>query len=155
VDLRDWFCFDVELVDCTFSGRLRGGWFNGTVPEEDRLTAGREHNEFHGNDFSAMELIDVDFRTGIDLTKQCLPSSSEYVYVPNAAAAVEKARAVVTHWGDLDLRRRAMVEIKILERSVAAGQRQFFLRPAEAYKALGKDAVDQLYGLLRLHGGGE
>jgi hypothetical protein len=48
-----------------------------------------------------------------------------------------------------------MVEIKILERSVAAGQRQFFLRPAEAYKALGKDAVDQLYGLLRLHGGGE
>jgi uncharacterized protein YjbI with pentapeptide repeats len=25
VDLRDWMCFETELVDCAFTGRLRGG----------------------------------------------------------------------------------------------------------------------------------
>lgn len=89
----------VELIDCTFSGQLRKAIFNGTVHEDDRLNAGQERNKFHGNDFSAMRLIAVDFRTGIDLTRQKLPSGPDYVYVPNAAEAVRQARAAVLGWG--------------------------------------------------------
>lgn len=148
VDLRDWFCFAVELVDCTFSGRLRKAFFNGTVPVEKRAAAGRDRNEFHDNDFSAMTLIDVGFRTGIDLTQQRLPSRPEYLYVPDAAAALQRARASVIGWDDLDLRQSAMVFIKILEEEIAAGQRQFFLRPAD-YASIRKDALAAVVGCLR------
>jgi uncharacterized protein YjbI with pentapeptide repeats len=148
VDLRDWFCFTVELVDCTFSGRLRKAFFNGTVPEDDRVTVGRERNEFHGNDFSAMTLIDVGFRSGIDLTQQRLPSGPDYLYAADAAEAVQRARASVIGWDDLDLRQRAMKLVKILEENVAVGQRQLFLRPAN-YSKLGKDAVYAVMALLR------
>ena len=74
VNIQDWACFTVEMIDCTFTGRLDTAIFNGTVPEDKRGIIGRASNEFHGNDFSAMNLIDVAFRTGIDLTKQVLPS---------------------------------------------------------------------------------
>jgi len=148
VDLRDWFCFTVELIDCTFTGRLRKAFFNGTVPEDKRTSAGRERNEFRGNDFSAMTLIDVGFRTGIDLTQQKLPSGPDHIYVAEAAEAVQRARASVIGWDELDLRKPAMTLINLLEEDVAAGQRQLFLRPAD-YTKLGKDAVDAVMALLR------
>lgn len=148
VDLRDWFCFGVELIDCTFSGRMRKAFFNGAVPEDKRAMIGREHNEFHGNDFSAMTLIDVGFRSGVDLTQQQLPSGPDYLYVPDAAEAVQRARAGVIGWDDLDLRQPATTIIKILEEEVAAGQSQLFLRPAD-YSKLRKDAVDAVMALLR------
>lgn len=148
VDLRDWFCFAVELVDCTFTGRLRKAFFNGIVPEDKRSSAGRERNEFRGNDLSAMTLIDVAFRTGIDLTQQKLPSGPDYIYVLDAAEAVQRARASVIGWDDLGLRKPAMTLINLLEEDVAAGQRQLFLRPAD-YTKLGKDAVDAVMALLR------
>jgi hypothetical protein len=118
------------------------------VPVEKRAAAGRDRNEFHDNDFSAMTLIDVGFRTGIDLTQQRLPSRPEYLYVPDAAAALQRARASVIGWDDLDLRQSAMVFIKILEEEIAAGQRQFFLRPAD-YASIRKDALAAVVGCLR------
>jgi hypothetical protein len=148
VDMRDWFCFAVELVDCIFSGSLRGSYFNGTVPEEKRQYAGRVQNEFHGNDFSGMEFVDVGFRSGIDLTKQRLPSGPGYVYIPDAGMALQRARLTVIHWEDVERRRLALVEIKILEQNVAAGQRQLFLRPADSYPALGKEVVDSVVSVL-------
>ncbi|HEX3828278.1 MAG TPA: hypothetical protein VHV82_13510 [Sporichthyaceae bacterium] len=70
---RNWICFAVELVGCTFSGRLRKVLFNGTVPPEKQDTARRAANRFEDNDFSRADLLDVGFRTGIDLTRQRLP----------------------------------------------------------------------------------
>lgn len=93
-------------MTCTFSGRLRKAVFNGTVPHDTRAMLGREHNEFGGNDFAAMDLLDVAFRTGIDLSKQRLPSGPEYLYLPAAADAIQRARAEVLGWHDLDLRRQ-------------------------------------------------
>ena len=46
VDLRGWICFAVEVVDCTFTGRLDGGIFNGTVLEKDRRFVRRRVNRF-------------------------------------------------------------------------------------------------------------
>lgn len=148
VDLRDWFCFTVELIDCTFSGRLRRSFFNGTVPEEKRRVVGRERNEFRGNDFSATTFIDVGFRSGIDLTQQQLPSGPDYLYLADAAVALQRARADVIGWDDLDLRRRAMSLINTLEERVAAGQKQLFLRPAD-YTTPPRKAVDSVMTLLR------
>lgn len=151
VDLRDWFCFAVELVECTFSGRLRKAYFNGTVPEDKGQYVGRDRNEFRGNDFSGMELIDVAFRTGIDLTEQRLPSGPEYVYLQNAVAAIRRARASVISWQDLDRRQAAMALIRSLEYELAAGQRQLLLRPKE-YSTYPKETVDSVVNLLRNEG---
>jgi hypothetical protein len=149
VDLRDWFCFAVELVDCVFTGRLRHSFFNGTVPEDQRAFVGRKGNEFRGNDFSGMKLEDVSFRTGIDLTQQRLPSGPEYIYLPDPATAVQRARAEVVHWDDLDRRREAMVFINGLEEDVEKGQRQLLLRPDD-YSRLPKDAKDALEDVFTL-----
>jgi hypothetical protein len=150
VDLRDWFCFRVELVDCVFTGRMRHSFFNGTVPEHERAFVGRERNEFRGNDFSGMKLEDVGFRTGIDLTQQRLPSGPEYLYLPDAAAAVQRARAEVVQWDDLDRRREAMVFNNGLEEDVAKGQRQLLLRPDDySVPKDVKDALESVFTLLR------
>jgi hypothetical protein len=146
-DLRDWFCFAVELVDCTFTGRLRRAVFNGTVLEDDRSIVGRERNEFRGNDFSGTDLIDVAFRTGIDLSLQRLPSGPQYLYVPDAPTAVQRARAEVVQWDDLDRRRRAMILIGILEEDVAGGQRQLFLRRDDDPPSM-RDVGEVVYSLL-------
>ena len=145
-----WFCFAVELVDCTFTGRLRKAIFNGTVPAEQRSMAGRISNDFRGNDFSGMDLRDVGFRTGIDLTLQRLPTGSQYLYVEDATGAVHRARNAVAHWEDLALRREAMVLIEILESEISEGQRQLLLRKDD-YSSFPGEAIDALFGLL---GGG-
>lgn len=151
VDLRDWFCFTVELIDCIFSGQLRKAFFNGSVPEEKRGNAGRERNEFRGNDFTAMELIDVTFRSGIDLAQQRLPSGPDYLYLPDAAATLQRARAEVMHWGDLDLRQPAFAILNSLEEEQAGGQRQLLLRSKDyaGDSNIRKDAVDAVFALLQ------
>jgi uncharacterized protein YjbI with pentapeptide repeats len=150
VDLVNWGCFETEIVDCVFSGRLRRSYFNGTVTREEmRAHLGRTCNEFRGNDFSAMQFIDVDFRTGIDLTEQRLPTGPGYLYIPDAAQALERARTQLVHWQDLELRRKAFVDLALLERKVAEGQEQLFLRIADHYPVAGREAVDALFAVLR------
>jgi uncharacterized protein YjbI with pentapeptide repeats len=152
VSLHNWMCFEVELIDCVFSGRLRRGIFNGTVRAEKRVFLGREHNEFHGNDFSNMDLIDVTFRTGIDLTQQRLPSGSEYLYLTDAAAAVERAKSGLIGWqGDQELRRVALVIVDGLQKSVERGQRQMLLRADDYYgeSVLPRESVHRVFSLLR------
>jgi uncharacterized protein YjbI with pentapeptide repeats len=61
ITIRNWICLSVEMIDCTFSGRLETAIFNGSVPEDERALIGRASNEFHGNDFSAMDFRDVGF----------------------------------------------------------------------------------------------
>lgn len=146
-DLRDWFCFSVELVDCTFSGRLRRSVFNGTVPEEGRSTARRDRNEFCGNDFSAMELIDVAFRTGIDLRLQRLPSGDRYLYLPDAPVAVRRAQEAAIHYGDPSQRRGIMTFISTLEDELSGGQNQLLLRK-DSYSNLPEQVVASVFDLL-------
>lgn len=148
VDIRDWYCFAVELIDCTFTGRLAHSFFNGTVPEEARQITGRERNEFYGNDFAGASLLDVDFRSGIDLTRQKLPTGPEYIYIANADKAVQRARSEVIGWTDLALRQQAMALLQVLARNVAGGQNQLLLRPAN-YSAIGAAVVHAVLRLLQ------
>lgn len=154
VTIRNWICLSVEMIDCTFSGRLDTAVFNGTVPEDKRGIIGRASNEFHGNDFSAMNLVDVAFRTGIDLTKQVLPSGEDYLYLPQAAAAVARARSEVVSRDDQEMRRAATTIIQGLEYELSGGQNQLLLRLSDFYRvsAIPRKAVDRFFAMLRQDG---
>ena len=126
--IENWFCFAVELVGCSFSGRLRKVVFNGTVPPERREVARRSANQFAGNDFSRAKLVDVSFRAGIDLSRQHLPSGPEYTYLEEAGLAVRRAREAFDAWDDPAAKKRAMGVLRVMEEDVAAGQSQFLIR---------------------------
>ena len=73
-DFVQFFSHTVEFVNCEISGIVRGAFINGAVPPEYISELGRKVNEFRGNDFSGATLVDVAFRTGIDLSLQEMPT---------------------------------------------------------------------------------
>jgi hypothetical protein len=92
-----------RVDDGELTGRMRRSFFNGTVREELVEALGRRSNEFRGNDFSGMDLLDVGFRTGIDLSLQRLPTGEQYVYLPEAERTLERAREQVIASGRVHL----------------------------------------------------
>src|SRR5207247_2907730 len=130
---------------------LRGAVFNGAVPEDDRSFVDRSHNEFRDNDFSGMELIDVGFRTGIDLTKQKLPFGPEYLHLPDAPAAVQRARENVIGWDNLPLRQQAIALLRSLESEVAGGQQQLLLRIDDFNRPYSNEVIKRMVELLRTY----
>lgn len=141
--IENWFCFAVELVGCTFSGRLKKAVFNGTVRQEDRDVVRRSTNRFEGNDFSSARLVDVTFRTGIDLSQQRLPAGPEYTYLEDAAAAVRRARIAFNAWDDPEAKKRARGVLVVMEEDVAAGQSQLLIR-VDDYPRASRPAIQQL-----------
>jgi hypothetical protein len=127
VRLSHMLAFGVEFVDCVFTGRAERCVFNGAIEGARRSRMGRDVNQFRGNDFSGMELRDVAFRTGIDLTQQQLPTGSAYVYVPEAEAAIARARASVSQWADDEGLTDALAILRWLEGELAGGEEQLFL----------------------------
>jgi hypothetical protein len=151
VDLRDWLCFKTEFIDCTFTGRMRTCIFNGTVPEDNRAWVGRERNDFRGNDFSGMELIDVAFRTGIDLDQQILPSGLNYLYVPDAVAAIERAERGLANWlPGSELQRQALIFMHVYADTVSKGQRQLLIHLPSHLKGPGKTPRESLEKVVEL-----
>lgn len=148
VDIRDWRCYQSEFIDCEFTGRLEECIFYGTVPEKDRPWVGREKNEFRGNDFSGCDLVDVAFRTGIDLSQQKLPTGPEYLYLADAAAAIERAGVVVGGWYDSQLREQGLSLLKSVEYEVLGNQVQILLR-ADDYHTRPREVVDGVFAALR------
>lgn len=128
VAIDSWFCFAVELVGCSFSGQLHKAVFNGCVPPEKRDAAGRSTNQFEGNDFSRAKLLDVAFRTGIDLSKQRLPSGPEYTYLEDAPSAVRQARITFNGLDGPDEKKCVRGTLAVMEEDVAAGQNQLLIR---------------------------
>lgn len=128
--LANWYCFAVELVDCTFSGELKKAIFNGSVPREDRRFVRRSRNEFRGNDFRDMTLIDVAFRSGIDLSLQRLPTDG-YVFLADGraqVAAAERALAAIT---DTSLRSEVAAILRAMRSELDEGQTQLLIRRAD------------------------
>jgi hypothetical protein len=142
----------VEFVDCVFSGKIQKAVFYGSIAEHQRVALGRAKNEFRGNDFRECELVDVDFRSGIDLTNQKLPTGSSYVYIPQASETLTRARGAVMRWTDLELRRNALAIIQTFEMTVSGGQAQLFVDVSSAPRSL-RPAMRQLEKVLRAQGG--
>jgi hypothetical protein len=143
VAIDNWFCFAVELVGCTFSGQLRKAVFNGCVPPEKRDVAGRATNQFEGNDFSRVKLVDVAFRTGIDLSKQRLPSGQEYTFLADAPSAVRRARIAFNALDDQEAKKRVRGVLAVMEEDVAAGQGQLLIR-VDDYPRASRSSIRQL-----------
>lgn len=127
VSLRQWICFAAEFVDCYFSGRAERAVFYGSSPYGEAAVVGRNQNEFRGNDFVEMELIDVAFRGGIDLTRQHLPSGSSYLFLKDARKAVVEARSHVALWSDERQRSKGLAFLKTLMDEIASGQEQLLI----------------------------
>jgi uncharacterized protein YjbI with pentapeptide repeats len=121
-NIDSWFCYNVELIDCTFSGRLRKVVFNGAVRSEDQPYVGRTVNRYEGNDFSRAELVGVSFRSGIDLDLQKLPTGDGYFTLDRAG--LESLRPLVSRFHGSD-----------------ASEAEFFLSLREEYMDEGQEKI--------------
>jgi uncharacterized protein YjbI with pentapeptide repeats len=148
VRLKEWICWTTEFVDCVFSGRAEKVIFGATVFDDDRAVLRRSTNEFRGNDFRDMELRDVDFRAGIDLSRQLLPDSDEYVLLSNAREAIVRARAEVSAWDDDRRREDALRLLRLFSQDVDDGQEDLFLRPATYARHHDAEVLRELFGML-------
>ncbi|MBC7274913.1 hypothetical protein [Nocardioides sp.] len=142
-NIEHWVCFAVELVGCTFSGRLDKVVFNGTPRPEDVDVTGSPVNRFEGNDFARAKLVDVGFRTGIDLAKQRLPTGDEYTLLEDAKTAVRRARIALNAWEDPESKKRARGVLAVMEQDASAGQSQLLIR-VDDYPRPARPAVQAL-----------
>jgi hypothetical protein len=151
VDIRKWVTYSTEIVDCVFSGKLRDAVFHGTVIDDElRRKLGRERNEFHGNDFTGCTVLDVAFRTGIDLTHQRFPVDDDLVYLPDAAATLAAVVDEVATWPAGDPRDFANDLLESLGKDARRGQRQLLIRESNWVKrGLREDAYRRVFALLR------
>jgi hypothetical protein len=101
--LRDLRVDTAEFIDCTFRGRVWHTIFFGT-PTGSTGRPDRSRNEWRGNDFSAADLVDVDFRD-IDLRAQRWPADhDEYALIDRVDDRVDAATAAAEQHSDRALR---------------------------------------------------
>jgi hypothetical protein len=128
VTIKGIRCHEAEFVNCTFSGRIEGGFFNGTPEPEWQSILKRSRNEFIGNDFSRADLRDMDFRTGIDLTLQCLPNDpNKYLICLDPEPKLDELRRRFLSLRDLERREQAFTILESLQSEVRGGQAQLFI----------------------------
>jgi len=140
VDITRLFTHAAEFVDCVFSGVLRESVFFGRVFENYREDTRRVVNEFSGNDFSAMRFIDVDFRQGVDLSRQRLPSGDDYLYLKDAAPKLSALRNKYLHHPASQRRSEVFQALELLEDAVRDGQADLFIC---------RNVVDEIWAELR------
>ncbi|MBU6423636.1 MAG: pentapeptide repeat-containing protein [Chloroflexota bacterium] len=115
-DMSGWNATTAEFVDCRFGGRTAHIRFYGRPwgPGASELDPKRTLNDFHGNDFSAAELVDVTFVMGIDIAKQRWPESPEYVRLDRIHQRLTRGRAEILRWKDLERRSEALQMLQSL-----------------------------------------
>jgi hypothetical protein len=123
------FGTQLEMIDCAFpETSIRKAVFHGTFSALKGSPA-RDRNIFSGNDFSEADLVDVNFRGGIDLTKQILPSGSDYIYISDTQIAAKIAAESAAELGPSspDTKRAKSLQ-RMLEFYHSHGQNQQLLR---------------------------
>lgn len=74
--LEELFSYDAEFINCTFSGVWKKGIVWGTCSDDRAKFRGYAENRISGNDLTELDIRDVSFTRGVDLSKQQLPSNS-------------------------------------------------------------------------------
>ncbi|SNS97176.1 pentapeptide repeat-containing protein [Actinoplanes regularis] len=139
----------LEFVGCTFTGRITALTMYGAFPSAEnryrsvvaslarqgrseppgyRRLALRERNEIRDNDFTAAELIDVNFRFGVDLTAQRLPAGDDYLYLPDAETTLLRGLATLEHDSSPTAESAVRYLRILLDKEIGTGQRQLLLR---------------------------
>jgi uncharacterized protein YjbI with pentapeptide repeats len=143
--IRDWTTDDASFVDCVFSGRIERSIFYGQRnwlhPGETVLPP---PNDFRGNDFSQADLVDTDFREGIDLSQQRLPTGDDYLLLDRWPERVERVRNVIASWEPESVRRHAA---KLLEIYWNDDEKQLWqlIRRDELGRYTPREVVDLLH----------
>ena len=128
-----------EFVDCTFSGSLRESQFSRTVEQVVYGELDRKTNDFHGNDFTDCDFWDVEFRNGIDLTRQRLPVGRGYVLLLDSERQLAQCRSRLDDVFAEDERERARLLLDIWQDTSSRHQHKLvqpdiFRNPAVARK---------------------
>jgi hypothetical protein len=119
----------LELIQCTFQDTtIKGGVFHGKT---DDPALRRTRNEFRDNDVSGAELDNVDFRGGIDLTRQKLPTGEKYLFVGDTCQALSVVRQLQPSLVDAQELKRCQTLAALLDFCCSTGQTtQLFRVPA-------------------------
>jgi hypothetical protein len=124
------FGTELEMIDCAFpETSIRTAVFHGASSAAQKESPARERNVFIGNDFSSADLVDMDFRGGIDLAKQSLPTGPEYIYIADTQMAARISSEFAAELGPKspDTTRVQSIQ-RMLEFYHSTGQKQQLLR---------------------------
>lgn len=145
VALRKWLCFSAEFVDCVFAGPIPDAVFLGRSPSS---MAARKRNEFRGNDFTEARFGQVEFRGGIDLYLQRLPSGDGEVILDQRAERVRRALAIIDWWPNREDRESAARYLRVYSGSRYEGQEQLYLQLGSS-RLIGEALRRRVIGILR------
>lgn len=148
--IEGWLAFLAEFVDCRFAGRMVGVTFSGRPwgPGAERLSPKRSMNEFRGNDFRRVDLIDCSFVRGIDLGVQLLPSGSEYIFFDQAPQRIANAKQAVSAWPDLNARTAALTLLEVYSTGGYEQQGEIFTHRWDLVPTVDREVTDRVWRLI-------
>ncbi|MDO4258075.1 MAG: pentapeptide repeat-containing protein [Actinomycetaceae bacterium] len=134
--LTNWTCKSVDFIDCTFEGAsLRNVQIWGSInePAFGSFPARIWTNDIHGNDFSQAKICDVEFRAGVDLTRQKLPTGPNYLYIENIPAALDRGHQILPQLPEGEPQEDAMFLLERIREHYVSGQHQAFRHRLKSY----------------------
>ena len=90
----------------------------------------RTVNEVRGNDFSQAKLEDMDFRGGVELSRQKLPGGEDYLFVADTCSAFAIAKELASSIKDADEIKRSQSLANLLAFYCSNGQSAQLFRVA-------------------------
>lgn len=117
-----------EFIDCTFGGVLYNVKFDAKPwTADDSPHPLRTKNRIEGNDFRQAKLDEIEFCGGVDLTRQKLPDSPEYLYILDYTTKAEALRDLVETVPPR-LQKLARRAVEWIEYAARRNNNQVFLR---------------------------
>jgi uncharacterized protein YjbI with pentapeptide repeats len=124
VRLRKWLSFSSEFIDCVFAGDIPEAAFLGHSPLRSKS---RQRNDFRGNDFSGVRFGSVEFRGGIDLSLQRLPTKDGHVLLDRRSERTAIVLAEIGGWVNQVERRSAAQYLQIFAGSRYDSREQLYI----------------------------
>lgn len=140
IKIKKFFCVDVEMIDCTFSGEIEQGNFIGVHRD---VSGEISVNEFRGNDFSDLRLGDVGF-SGLDLTAQKMPVGSDFLVISNVKNFLTKVRTDCASIKNQQLSDAILRVLGIMALESEGGNNQMFV-DRRSFPIDLKDAMDFIF----------
>jgi uncharacterized protein YjbI with pentapeptide repeats len=149
--IERWSSTHAEFIDCHFAGKVVSCNFFGREPgifPYVRRTPGREErNEFRGNDFSNVELIDTAFVGGIDISAQRWPEGANYIRLDRFHERVARARMSVLSWSS-ESDRKVGLEMLYVRSHYGYQQQQEVFTRRDAPQTVARELRDRVWDLL-------
>lgn len=125
--LRGWRCLGSSFINCAFSCQVVSGFVDASP------YAGSQRANVSRNDFSDADLCDFEFRGGVDLTQQRLPTAPPYRVVWDCRGLLDYLSTKVTIKSIDDPSRKSDLEVfaTLLNANLQGGQHHQLLDSRE------------------------